>query len=137
MTAGGWIGAATAGIGRGVTLSGVAAGLHLRRVERQGLRVPGTVVAIEEVRAIKHSGPMQAAVFEFVAADGTRVRKRSSVSSLHPTHGIGDVVMVLHDPAHPQRADIVGESQWLAPSLVALGLLFVAVGIGVVVLARQ
>jgi hypothetical protein len=137
MTAGGWIGAAAAGIGGGLAISGAAIGMRTRRLEREGHRVPGTIVAIEQDHAVRHTGPMHVAVFEFVALDGTRVRKRSSVSSLHPTHAIGDVVMVWHDPADPDRADIVGDSRWLAPSMIAMGLIFVAVGIGIVVLARQ
>lgn len=137
MTPGAWMGAIAVVIGSGLALAGAAMGLHIRRKERDGRQVPGTIVEIEQEHAVRHSGPMHVPVFEFVAADGTRVRKRSSVSSLHPTHAVGDVVMVWHDPANPDRADIVGGSRWLAPSMIALGLLFVAAGMGVVVLARQ
>jgi hypothetical protein len=46
-------------------------------------------------------------------------------------------VVVWHDPADPQRSDIVGESRGMAPLMVLLGLIFAAAGIGVVVLSRM
>jgi Protein of unknown function (DUF3592) len=136
MTGAGWIGAIAAVLGGALTAAGAATGIHDRRLEKRGAKVPGTIVDVEKKSVPgRHSGPMQTPVFEFVAQDGTRVRKRSSVSSVIPTHAIGDLVMVWHDPAHPDRADIVGETRWMAPVMIGLGLVFVAVGVGVIVLA--
>jgi hypothetical protein len=64
------------------------------------------------------------------------VRKRSSVGSGRPTHAVGDEVTVWHDPGDPEQADIVGESRGFTVLVVAIGLVFTAVGAGILFLSR-
>jgi hypothetical protein len=137
MTTGGWIGVVAAVLGGALAAFGAAIGFHQRRLERRGRQVPGTIVDVVLTRRVNDKTQLYRPVFEFTAVDGTRVRRQSNVASSPPTHAIGDAVVVWHDPADPQRSDIVGESRGMAPLMVLLGLIFAAAGIGVVVLSRM
>ena len=136
MTAVGWVGAVFAVFGGGFAAVGVGLGLHQRRLERENTRVPGTIVDIAETSRVNDKTRLHAAVFEFVAADGTRVRKTSSVASGTPSHAVGDQVMVWFDPGDPRRADIVGEASGLAPGIIAAGVVVLVIGLGLVVFGR-
>jgi hypothetical protein len=127
MTGIGWTGVAVAIIG-----AAIGHALHERRRDRRSRQVPGTVVEFVPGDSIGLSPRLQVAVYEFVADDGRRVRKPSSVARGTPRHAVGETVAVWYDPADPNQSDIVGESAGIALIFGALGLLFTAVGIALV-----
>jgi Protein of unknown function (DUF3592) len=130
VTGVGWMGAVTTFIGAGLTAGGALMGLYHRRRERQA-QVPGTVVALVEQYHLKSRNKLYAPVFEYIAVNGTKVRKQSTTASYPATHAVGDQVMVWHDPADPQESGIVGENRLFGPMIAVLGVIFLVAGLTV------
>jgi hypothetical protein len=139
MTTAAWMGAATAAIGALLTFAVVAIALRQRHRERTGLHATGTVVdmVVIESTGKRRSSRYHFPVFEFVTETGRTLRHQSSAGSDPPTHQIGDQIDIWYHPNDPQQCDIRGESRALLIAFAAVGLLFLAVGIGVVVMARS
>ncbi|WP_198371836.1 DUF3592 domain-containing protein, partial [Roseomonas rosulenta] len=70
-------------------------------------------------------------VYEFDLPDGRRVRTRGPVGSATPCCEVGDLVRVLYDPAHPERAGQDSfEDSWLLPTVLgAFGALMFGAGV--------
>ena len=119
-----------AGLGGTIVMLATWLGLSRRRQERTGRQVRAQVVEIVVERLLNRggSGDMYYPVFEFVAPDGRSVRHRSTFGNGTPTHSVGDEVVVWHDPADPERCDIVGEGRGFAPLIALVGLILLTVG---------
>jgi hypothetical protein len=110
-----------------------AAAAHLQRLdfERHAVRVEARVVSLLQRRSNHGSSPVYAPVFRFTTGDGQVVRVSSSSAANPPAYEVGQVVPLLYDPEHPQRAEeITFSSRYLAPLLLlGLGLPFLGVGV--------
>ena len=119
-----------AGLGALIVVLATLSWLHRRRQERTNQQVRARVVEIVVKRNVGKgsTGNMHYPVFEFVAADGRSVRHQSSFGNGTPTHSVGDEIVVWHDPADPERCDIVGEGRGFELLLALMGLIFFTVG---------
>jgi hypothetical protein len=63
------------------------------------------------------------------------VRRQSSFGNGTPTHTVGDEIVVWHDPADPERCDIVGEGRGFELLLALMGLIFFTVGTSIYLFA--
>jgi hypothetical protein len=137
-----------------IGLAGLGVGLWLAWSARQatatGLRVPGTVVGLVEVKgkapppgkqskvANNPNRPSLAPQVEYVV-DGQTYRIRGTVSSTIPGYSHGDRVTVRYPPDRPAEGTIDSFAEtWLAPLLVVgVSLLFTLVGVGLTVARRR
>ena len=134
MSAGVWIGSVVAVLGVLISVVGIWIGFDDRRSERAGRRARARVTEVE--RYLSSRRTMHRPVFEFVAEDGRRVRKRSSNASSSPTHAVGDEVDVWYDPADPERSDIVGEGKYFSMLMTGIGAIFAVIGLVIVFISR-
>jgi hypothetical protein len=126
-----------AGLGAVIVVLATWSGLHRRRQERTGQKVRARVVEIVVKPHVGKgsTGNAHYPVFEFVAADGRSVRRQSSFGNGTPTHTVGDEIVVWHDPADPERCDIVGEGRGFELLLALMGLIFFTVGTSIYLFA--
>jgi hypothetical protein len=68
----------------------------------KGVEVQATVVRLES-HSSSDSGTTYAPIFSY-SVDGQTYEVKSGTSSNPPLHERGDVVTLLYDPAHPQKA---------------------------------
>jgi hypothetical protein len=72
-------------------------------------------------------------IVEFEDRSGNRITFEASIREEPPAHRMGQIVPVYYNPSEPKQADIVGSEVRSAVLLLALGLPFLAAGIGMFV----
>ena len=128
-----WIGAIFGSVG--LVFAAVACWLYLadRSVAAGGVHPQGTLVEMVGSRDSDGSYSSRPVV-EFVAADGTRHRFASSVSTSPPAYSVGQRVDVIYPPGAPEDAILDGfVDRFLLPLIFGgIGTLFAAIGGGLV-----
>ncbi|HVN16041.1 MAG TPA: DUF3592 domain-containing protein [Anaerolineales bacterium] len=99
-----------------------------------GQKVQGTVVRLEE--SSDSDGTTYSPVFSYTV-DGKQYEYESVNSSNPPSNQVGDVVTLLYDPNHPERARQNSFWElWLLPAIlcpVSIVMLFLSIGIPLLV----
>jgi hypothetical protein len=108
---------------------------------RRAVEADGRVTDLERSRSSSSSGSSTTyrPVVQFTTATGKQIEFVSSVGSSPPSHRVGEAVRVLYNPADPQSARIKSFFQlWFGFLIVfVLGLVFTAVGLGMIVVRRR
>ena len=100
----------------------------LKNAERATGRV------IELVESIHDSESFYHPVFEFTAKDQQRFRYRHHVSSALSSWKIGDETVFIFDPAHPEKARMLGSAMFNWPvTVLAVSMTLLVTGLGYVV----
>lgn len=123
-------------VGLGMLAGSVALLQHTRAFIARAARADGVVT--ELVARHSNDSDTWAPVVRFTPGGGEPVEFTSSSSSNPPSYHRGENVVVLYDPAQPQRARIDGFfSLWGAPLILGvLGTVFSGIGSGIMLFGR-
>jgi hypothetical protein len=112
----------------GLLFFAIGSGLTYRQraLEKQGIKAPGVVVALQE--NYDSDGSTYTPVVQFKTASGQNIEFSSSYSSSPPDYDVGEAVIVVYPSGQPENAIIKGDGQLLHVIFMLVGGLIVSIG---------